>query len=65
MRWETEEAGVPPIVDGALDEQRVEVVVSAREARRLGHVDERTLRAGLLGANEVGLFVPRIASRIG
>jgi hypothetical protein len=56
--WETDDAALPAIVDGALDRQPVVRVLTARRARALEPVDARTLAAGLMGARPEGLYAP-------
>ncbi len=58
LNWMTTQEGVPPIVDDALDLLPTYIIAPARIIRRLTPVDERTLKAGMLGVNKAGLFAP-------
>jgi hypothetical protein len=56
-RWETEDAGLGRILDVELD--RLPIVKVVPRGLRLAPMDERSVRAGLLGADPAGLFEPR------
>jgi hypothetical protein len=56
LRWMTDDAGLPRIMDDDLDRRPLVPVVP--RGARLTPADERTVRAGLLGADEAGLYNP-------
>ncbi len=56
LRWQTDEKGVERVVDVELDRLPVSPVVSGGEAAKLGRVDERTLKAGMMGTEARGLY---------
>lgn len=56
LNWETTQEGVPPIIDDALDRLPTTPVAPTAIVRKLTNVDERTLKAGMLGVNKAGLF---------
>jgi hypothetical protein len=60
LDWTVSDAGMDALADG-LDRYRVRGVISAAMTAGLVPVDERSLRAGLLGAKAEGLF--KIAPR--
>jgi len=53
--WRIDDAAVEPIV-AALDRARHYPLLSDEAARELLPIDERSYRAGMLGANEAGLY---------
>jgi hypothetical protein len=55
--WLTDDAAMDRIA-ARLDSQRKIPLISAEMSARLTLVDERSYQAGLLGANEAGLFQP-------
>jgi hypothetical protein len=55
LEWMSSDAGLDTLSD-EMDRYRIRPVITAEMAARLAPVDERSLRAGLLGANEAGLF---------
>lgn len=59
LDWMSSDAGLETLADG-LDRYRTFPLISAEMAAGLAPLDERGLRAGLLGANHAGLFkVPK------
>jgi hypothetical protein len=61
LGWESEDGAMPPIVDVAIDRQRVFPLVTRRELAALtrhGPVDPRSIRGALVGAEKEGLFKP-------
>lgn len=59
LQWMTVDAGVDPIIDVELDTLPMVRVVDSAFAKRLSPVDDRTLKAGMLGVNKAGLFTPK------
>ncbi|HEY4492265.1 MAG TPA: hypothetical protein VI958_09740, partial [Acidobacteriota bacterium] len=57
-RWETEDKPLHSIAD-RLDELRIVRLVSRRMVKNMSPVDERSLRAGLMGSNPAGLYRPK------
>jgi len=55
LDWMSSDAGLEKL-STKLDHYRVHPVISTEMAANLGPVDERSLRAGLLGSNKAGLF---------
>jgi hypothetical protein len=55
LNWIIEDAGLESLADG-IDRYKIRPVIDSTMAARLSKVDERSLRAGLLGADEAGLF---------
>ncbi len=58
LPWMTEDAPLDLIAE-RLDEIRKVQVLTPEMAARLSPVDKRSLRAGLLGVNEAGLYRPK------
>lgn len=58
LPWMTEDGPLDLIAD-RLDEIRKVQVLTPEMVARLSPVDERSLRAGLLGVNEAGLYRPK------
>lgn len=58
LNWMTTQEGVPPIIDDALDRLPTSSIAPTEVIRKLTPVDQRTLKAGLLGVNRAGLFTP-------
>ncbi len=58
LPWMTEDAPLDLIAD-RLDEIRKVQVLTPEMVARLSPMDERSLRAGLLGVNEAGLYRPK------
>lgn len=59
LEWMTRDEGVGPVVDGALDRQRVYPVAPGAAIRRLEPVDPLMYKAAMLGSRKEGLFKPR------
>jgi hypothetical protein len=55
LEWMTRDAGLETLSTD-MDRYRVHPVISDEMAAGLAPVDERSLRAGLMGANQAGLF---------
>jgi hypothetical protein len=55
LDWMSNDAGLDTLSD-EMDRYRIRPVITGEMAARLAPVDERSLRAGLLGADEAGLF---------
>ncbi len=55
LDWMTSDAGLETLSDG-MDRYRIHPIISDEMAAGLAPLDERSLRAGLLGANPDGLF---------
>ena len=55
LEWMASEAGLEALADG-MDRYRVTPVISAEMAAGLALADERSIKAGLLGANPEGLY---------
>jgi hypothetical protein len=55
LDWMSRDAGLETLADG-LDRYRVVPVITDQMAADLTLADERSLRAGLMGANPAGLF---------
>ena len=55
LNWMGSDAGLEALSDG-MDRYRVNPLITGRMAASLSLVDERGLKAGLLGANPAGLF---------
>jgi hypothetical protein len=55
LNWMGSDAGLDALADG-MDRYRVIPLITDQMAAALSLVDERSLRAGLLGANPAGLF---------
>ena len=55
LDWMTSDAGLETL-SSAMDRYRIHPLISAEMAAGLSPVDERSLRAGLLGSNPDGLF---------
>ncbi len=55
LEWMTSDSGLD-ILAGGMDRYRVHPLITDEMAAGLFLVDERSLKAGLLGANQVGLF---------
>lgn len=58
LRWMVEDGGLERIA-GALDRMRHYPLLSPDAVSRLSPVDERTLRSGMTGTNEGGLYRPK------
>jgi hypothetical protein len=58
LGWETRD-GAMDVIAARLDSARHFPLVTARQEARLGKVDERFYRAGMLGINRAGLYKPR------
>jgi hypothetical protein len=56
LRWMTEEDGLPQILDVELDTKEIVPVVP--RGAKLTMMDERSVKAGLLGADDAGLYKP-------
>lgn len=61
LRWEIDSSRLEAIIDGALDRVRRFPVAPAALLRGLPPVDERTLKAEMLGSDPKGLFTPEPA----
>jgi hypothetical protein len=57
LEWLIRDETMDRIAD-RLDEARHHAVVSGAQAARLGHVDDRSYRAGMVGVNAAGLYRP-------
>jgi hypothetical protein len=55
LNWMASDSGLDTL-SNEMDRYRVHPVISAEMAAGLSPVDERSLRAGLIGANQAGLF---------
>jgi hypothetical protein len=55
LDWMSSDTGLETLSTG-MDRYHVHPVISAEMASNLAPLDERSLRAGLMGANEAGLF---------
>jgi len=55
LDWLSSDAGLAMLSDG-MDRYQVFPIITKEMAAKLSHADERSLRAGLLGANPAGLF---------
>jgi len=55
LDWMTSDTGLERLSD-AMDRYRIHPILSAEMAAGLAPVDRRSLQAGLMGANETGLF---------
>jgi len=55
LDWMTSDTGLEALSTG-MDRYRVHPIISGEMAAGLAPVDDRNLRAGLMGANEAGLF---------
>jgi hypothetical protein len=58
LRWMNEETGLEQILDVELEKLPI-IPVLPPGAARLSPMDERSMRAGLLGADEAGLYKPK------
>jgi hypothetical protein len=56
LRWETEDEGLPAIVDDGLDAMAIVPVLP--RGVKLNPMDRRSVEAGLLGSDAAGLFRP-------
>jgi hypothetical protein len=56
LDWEMNSLRLGVIIDDALDRQRAVPIAPRAMLRALDRVDERTRRAGMMGANKRGLF---------
>jgi hypothetical protein len=59
LNWMTSQEGVPPIIDDAIDGLPISVIAPAKVVRGLTPVDDRTLKAGMVGISKAGLFKPK------
>jgi hypothetical protein len=57
LQWETSDANLSRILDVDLD--RFPLIPVVPPGAKLSHLDDRSIRAGLLGADDAGLFKPR------
>jgi hypothetical protein len=55
LDWTTSDAGLEALAEG-MDRYRIHPILTGEMAGSLSLVDERSLRAGLMGANLAGLF---------
>jgi hypothetical protein len=55
LNWMTSDAGLE-ILSGRMDRYKIHPVINAAQAAGLSTLDERSLKAGLLGSNQAGLF---------
>jgi hypothetical protein len=55
LDWMSSDSGLEPLADG-MDRYRIIPVITDQIATTLALADERSLRAGLMGANPAGLF---------
>jgi hypothetical protein len=62
LSWETSDSGLN-LIAARLDAVRHFPLLTSRQERALSKVDERSYRAGLLGANWAGLYKPRRQGR--
>jgi hypothetical protein len=58
LRWMTEETGLDQVIDVEMEKLAIVPVLPPGAESLLTTADDRTIRAGLLGADEAGLYRP-------